>query len=455
VLKRPNWLGTSILPNARLFKNLLWSGLGTGLPMLTAVVTIPRLIEGIGMARFGILSLAWVVVGYFSFFDLGLSRAMTQLVAKKIGSGNTGGIPAIFWGGMTLMTLLGTLGAIVVLLISPWLVGTKLAIPEAFRLETLHAFYWLAASIPVVIVTTGLRGFLEAYQRFDVINIVRIPLGLLTYLGPLAVLPFSTRLTDMVIALVVSRLVACIAYWSVCLKLYPELRKCPPLDTVPVKEMLSYGGWMTVSSIVGPLLFYLGRLVLAVLVSADAVAYFATPSDIIVNVLTISSILTSVYFPMFAQQFVVSRQQAGALYRQAMIYNVIAILPCCVLVVLFAKPALALWINVEFADHSYTVAQLIALGVFVNSMGLVAQSLVYAYGRPDLTAKFQMMELVLYVPSLWWLIGHVGINGAAIAWLIRVSVSTVVLWTMARMCLSGSIKQHVSTRAGPHMGVEI
>lgn len=439
MLKRLNRLGSRVLPDRRLFKNLLWSAVGTGLPMLVAIIAIPRLIDGIGVTRFGLLSLAWVVVGYFSFFDLGLSRAMTLLVAQKIGKGDRSEIPSIFWGGMTLMTLLGIVGALLVWLLSPWLVETKLAIPDTFRLETLQAFYWLAASIPIVIATTGLRGLLEAHQRFDVINIVRIPLGVLTYLGPLAVLPFSTHLPDMVVALVVSRSVACVVYLLVCLRFYPELARRPPVDFALLWQMLSYGGWMTVSNIIGPLLFYLGRLLLAVLVSAEAVAYFSTPSDIVINLLTISSILTSVFFPMFAQQSS-TNHLVRRLYSQAMIYNVIAILPFCVAVGLLAKPALAWWINPEFAENSFRVAQFIAFGVLINSVGLVAQSLVQAFGRPDLTAKLQVLELILFVPYAWWLTKNYGINGAAIAWVIRVLISTAVLWILALRCLSGSIE---------------
>lgn len=57
--------------------------------MIAAVIAIPQLIAEMGMARFGVLSLAWIVVGYFSLFDFGLGRAMTQLVSRKIGSGRT------------------------------------------------------------------------------------------------------------------------------------------------------------------------------------------------------------------------------------------------------------------------------------------------------------------------------------------------------------------------------
>ena len=441
MLKRSAEVLARFLPHPRLLKNLLWSILGTGLPMIVAIVAIPRLIEGIGLARFGILSLAWVIVGYFSLFDLGLGRAMTQLVSQRIGEGAHKEIPAIFRSGMTLMTLLGIVGAVLVWLISPWLVETRLAIPEDLRTETLYTFYWLAASIPVVIVTTGLRGILEAYQRFDVVNIVRIPLGVLTYLAPLVVLVYSIRLPDMVLALVVSRVVGCGAYLWVCLGLYPELMRRTALDATPIREMLSFGGWMTVSNVVGPLLTYLGRLLLAVLVSAEAVAYFSTPYDVVINLLMIPAILVSVYFPMFSQQLTTAPHLARGLYRQATAYNIVAVLPFCLATCLFARPMLAWWINPEFAEHSFRVAQFIAVGVFINSIGLIAQSVVQAFGRPDLTAKLHMLELVLYVPYLWWLTHEYGIDGAAIAWTIRVLISAVVLWILASKCLSGSIRQ--------------
>jgi len=58
----------------RLARNVLWNLLGTGAPLLVAIVVIPVLIEGLGIERFGVLTIAWMVVGYFSLFDLGLGR---------------------------------------------------------------------------------------------------------------------------------------------------------------------------------------------------------------------------------------------------------------------------------------------------------------------------------------------------------------------------------------------
>ena len=68
---------------------------------------------------------------------------------------------------------------------SPWLVHTALKVPIAIQSETLSAFRYVAISLPVVISLAGLRGFIGAYQRFDLLSVVRVPISLFSYLIPL------------------------------------------------------------------------------------------------------------------------------------------------------------------------------------------------------------------------------------------------------------------------------
>src|SRR5215469_1190173 len=109
--------------------NTLWNLLGQLSPMAVAVVTIPPLVKGLGVARFGVLSLAWVVIGYFSLFDLGLGRALTKLVADKLGARQDHDIPALVWTSLLLMALLGVAGGLVMWFASPWLVHRALKVP--------------------------------------------------------------------------------------------------------------------------------------------------------------------------------------------------------------------------------------------------------------------------------------------------------------------------------------
>src|SRR6266481_8921050 len=116
-----------------LARNTVWNLIGSGAPMAVAVFCIPILIGGLGKERFGVLALAWALIGYASLFDLGLGRALTQLVARKLGAGEDREVPTLVWTSLLLMLLLGVVGATVVGLLSPWLVHRALNVPGALQ----------------------------------------------------------------------------------------------------------------------------------------------------------------------------------------------------------------------------------------------------------------------------------------------------------------------------------
>src|SRR5580704_7273074 len=152
-----------------LARNTIWNLFGQIVPMVVAIVTIPMIIRGMGVERFGVLSLAWVIVGYFGLFDLGIGRALTKFVVDKLAANQEHDIPRLAWTSLLLMLILGVVGTLVILALSPWLVHRMLKIPQALQAETLQGFYLLAASVPIVTTTAGLRGILEALQRFRIV----------------------------------------------------------------------------------------------------------------------------------------------------------------------------------------------------------------------------------------------------------------------------------------------
>jgi O-antigen/teichoic acid export membrane protein len=137
---------TPITITARLLtRNWTLNLISQVLSLLTAVPTIPYLVHGLGAERFGILSLAWVFLGYFGLFDLGLGRATTKFVAGCLGSGETHRLPALVWTSLWSQVLFGAIGALVAALVTPVLVHHVLKITPALVGETELSFYILAA----------------------------------------------------------------------------------------------------------------------------------------------------------------------------------------------------------------------------------------------------------------------------------------------------------------------
>lgn len=419
-----------------LARNTLWNLIGNCAPMLVALFCIPILIRGLGKERFGVLTLAWALIGYANLFDLGLGRALTQLVAKKLGAGEEREIASIAWTSLLLMLLLGMVGTAALIPLSPWLVHRTLNVPVVLQHETLRSFYLLGISIPVVIATSGLRGLLEAHQRFDLINMLRVPMGVFSYAGPLLVLPFSHSLFSVVAALMVGRLVGLGAHLLLCFRAAPELLDGIVWHRTAVGPLLRFGGWMTVSNVVGPLMVTLDRFVIGALVSMTAVAYYATPFEAVTKLWIIPSAFVGVMFPAFSASLGHDRNRASLLYRRSVKYLLLILFPIVLIIMVLAKNALTLWLGAEFAQNSTHILQWLAVGVFINSLALVPFTMIQGAGRPDITAKLHLMELPVYLAGLWWLVRTHGVEGAAIAWTARVAVDAMILFFLANRCVA-------------------
>jgi O-antigen/teichoic acid export membrane protein len=407
--------------------NVVWNLFGSGAPLIVAVFSIPILIHRLGDARFGILTLAWALVGYSGFFDMGLGRALTQLVAKKLGAGQEEEIPILVWTSLLLMLVLGIVGTVVVGLISPWLVHHALRIPEGIQPETLTGFYVLGLAVPAVIITAGLRGLLEAHQRFDLVNALRIPMGVLTFLGPLMALPFSSSLVPVVGVLVAVRFIGCFAHLWCCFRVVPELRRRVTWHAPVVGPLLKFGGWTTVTSVIGPMMLYMDRFVIGALVSATAVAYYATPYEVVTKILVASGAISAVMFPAFTLAGATDRRRSAMLYNRTMIGTIAVLVPTTILLILGARRGLSIWLGQDFASHSYHVAQLLLVGTFALAMESLPFVLIQGLGRPDLPAKLNLVEIPFYVAGLYFLVEKYGVTGAAVAWVLRAIVDALFL----------------------------
>jgi O-antigen/teichoic acid export membrane protein len=379
--------------------------------------------------------LAWITIGYFSIFDFGLGRAMTKFVAGKIGGGKTDEIVPIIWTGVTLMSLLGLIGAATGALLSPWLVHHLLNVPPALQAETVAAFYVLALCIPFVISSSGIIGVLEALQRFAAVNAVRTATGIFMYLSPLMVLPFSQSLVVIVAVFAAGRVLAWSCYVLICLREIPALRRGFAMQQGLVRPLLAFGGWMTINNVIDPVLLYLDRFLIGSMVSMSAVAYYATPHELVTKLLLFPGAVAGVFFPAFSASFEADRRRVASLLVRASKAVFFVLLPVVALFWIFARDGLALWLGGEFAHNSALVLQLLAAGVLFNGLAYLPSALVESAGKPEWTAKLHLIELPVYVMLLWWLVGAFGIAGAAAAWLARVAVDMVVMLILVRRLL--------------------
>ena len=417
-----------------LARNTFYNLIGYLSPIPVALITIPILVKGLGTDSFGVLAIAWMVIGYFTLFDMGIGRATTKFVAEYMARGEYHRIRKLVTTALTLLFLFGIAGGGLVALLTGWMVNSLLNIPPQLVEESRAAFYLLALSIPLVLLITGTRGVLEAQQKFGIINAIKIPSSLATLLVPLMVLPFSKNLFPIVGMLVVSKLLSLTFYSYYCWK---NLEKSPDESGGNkgfVGILLRYGGWLSISNLIGPMMGNLDRFFIGSILTMTAVTYYVASYDMITRCFVIPIGILGVLFPAFSAYAAADTQKLVKLYKQAIKYILIVMTPLVIAVIVYARPFLLLWLGQDFADQSAPVLQILAVGVLFSSVARVPFNAIQAIGRPDITAKLQLIELPFYWVALYLLTKHIGIPGVAVVWAARLTVEMFIL--------NGLIKKH-------------
>ena len=432
------------LKSKAIFRAILWNFAGLVIPMLAGIILLPWFIDTLGQERFGLLIIIWMIVGYFSLFDMGLGKALTRLVAVEMGNDKKDNLGELIWTSLFMMVAFGLIGAALIIFGADKLVGSLLDVHPIYREEAVAAFKVLGIGVPFVIATSGMTGLLEAHQKFRTLSIIRIPLGLFTFVGPFVVLQFVDSLIWITTVLVCIRVIVFFVYFFTTSKICPELLSPVFPTSGHIRPLFGFGGWLTISNIVGPMMVYFDRFLVGSVLGMSAVAYYATPQEVLGRVHMLPYAVMGVLFPTMTTVIEQDRARLPILYNQVNIGLVIIILPIMFGVFLFAPEILQLWLGDDFSLVATPVVHWLSLGLLINVMARPALTLLQSAGRSDLGAKTHLSELIPYAVLLYFFTVNYGIVGTAIIWFARVFIDIIILNVLVQKFfkdLSSSVKR--------------
>lgn len=402
---------------------------GLSFPLLVGVAVMPIITGNLGPARFGLLGLTLALLEYSGLFDLGLGRATTKHVAEKLATGDDE-ISHLVVVSILSQLAFGAVGGIAFALAAPLLANYVFEIPPDMTGEAIAVFRVLGALIPATLLLVSLRGVLEAAHRFDLSNAIRIPSSLASFLIPAIASSKGYTLPAIMAMFLAGRVFFCAASAVAVHRAFPNFRWSLPDDWSMLRPLLAFGGWMSVSNVVSPMLVYLDRFMLGALSGLAAVGYYTAPFDGVVRMLIVPASLVNALFPSVSGMHATGDTTGIKRVFAKAVRNMTLILSIPALVLLFFGPMLLrFWLGDVYAEQGGTAVRVLAFGVLMNSLAHIPSSFIVAMSRPDINAKFHMLELAAHLPIAWLLINQFGVTGAAIAWTIRVTFDAALLFT--------------------------
>lgn len=321
-------------------KNLFHNVFGVIFPIFLALLSTPYLIRGLGLAQYGLLTIAWIFMGYFSFLDFGISRALTNIVAKNRDSENLSYAWSCIWSAIFILSVLScSICGIVHLNID--LVSDHFSKSDISHDNIVNTLICINLSVPIVIVTGLQKGVLEGFERFDLINKIRTPMSLWSYSAPVILLPFTKSVLHVVIFLIIGRLITLFFYFLAIKRFYTPSKK---ISKKAISELLHTGGWIGFSSIMSPLMIYIDRFVIASKVSLNSVAYYTTPMDAITKLLQPVDAISGVFFPALSRAALNDKEKFQKLYVQSFELLSILMFSGSLFLIIFGAQCLSIWL---------------------------------------------------------------------------------------------------------------
>jgi O-antigen/teichoic acid export membrane protein len=390
---------TGLTSNKTLVQNTMLTIVAKALPLLVGLFALPYLISELGESNFGMLAIIWLVISYFSMFDLGIGRAVVKQISDLIGAKKYDEIPIAAWTGIISIFVMGVIAGLIL-----YLTG-ELILYQAFEnknLVAVDALFYTSFAVPFIVATTGFRAVLMAEQRFLTISLIQSVNSLLNYLLPLLLLYFlGFEFIEIIVALLILKVAAFFAFAISGLIMESSLRKGIWFSMSYLREMFHFGKWVTISNIIGPLISQLDRYFIAALISVSAVTFYTTPLEVLTKLMMVPMAFITVLFPAFSTLASKSHERREQLFLESAKGVMLILFPAVLMISTFADIGLNIWVGAEFVEKSTFVTQLFCVVFFLRGIAYIPSTYLPGMNRPDLPAKFHIFEVVFFSGGLY------------------------------------------------------
>lgn len=406
-----------------LWKNTLWNLLGLVVPTLVALPAMALMARLLGVERFGLFTLAFALLGYASIFDGGITRAIIRSVA--INQGNVEKDREIMGTALWTVLLLSTFACSLVYFGSESIIDWMNVTPSEIK-DTRSAFEITAFIIPPTLIGMILFSYLEGRQQFARLNSYKTITGVFVASFPALALFIEPTLTNSLLGLLIARLSTIVLAYFACTR---DLGRYFFFFRLKVlRDLFSFGGWVTLSNIISPVMSYFDRFILSHFLGAQHVAFYTAPAEVISRMSIIPGALARTIFPLFSGNQNQSSAVAANAYKGLLFTISVFALP----IFIVAEPLLELWLGEPYRHGSADVLRILIIGFFFNALAQIPFARIQAHGKAKLTAMIHLVELAPYLFILTFLVYCYGVYGAAIAWSIRVIADFIVLEYFSR-----------------------
>jgi len=411
----------------RLIRNIIWNFSGQAWMLALGFFATPYIVQHLRVSLFGVYTLIGVIIGYFSFLQLGLGTAAIKYISEYLALNEEENIRKTFWTCMATYCIVGLIGTTLIFFFANTFVEKFFKIPADLQAVSLIALKIGSLGFLIVTLQSVIVGVIQAIERFDIVNRITVIFGSIQIIMTLVLLVLGYSLKEIIASNITIQLICTFVAWRIVVHTMPFLSK-PCWDTLTFAKLIKFGGFVTVSVILNPVLVNIEKLFLTTLRPVASLTYYAIPFLLVDKFSVVRWSFSSVLFPMFSHFHKSDKDHVSEeLHYRSTLYLAFIFSFLAIFFIAYGRPFLAMWLGNDFAEKSSGVLAILSVAGFINATASPSMSALQGREKPQLPALFHTIEVLLYIPSSYFLIRAYGASGAACAWGARVSLDTLLL----------------------------
>jgi O-antigen/teichoic acid export membrane protein len=427
-----------------LLKNGIYNVLGGLARILLGITMIPVLIRSLGMEEYGLWTLASSILGVVTLAEAGLSTATTVFVSQDLSKKDFDSLSETMSVSAVAMFFLATAASITLYFSSGLIIRLY---PDLSTLQSTVLFHSLQIGSLIVwfrLFQQVLTGVEQAYQRYDIINIIGTLSSTLTSFGMIIIVLLSGK----TLVLMQYQLLISVFFLAIHFFIVQKL-----IDKVNIKfkftiskfiTMGKYSIMMWITSIGGVLFSRVDRLVIGSIIGSKELGIYAAITDISSQINILSAMAVQPLVSRLSGEANIMSPSIRKQVKKSLFINLYISMVLGIIIITLSPFILGILLKQNPSDIRLDYLSSFKLGVLIYSLYSVNGSSYYVLLGTKRVGQCSTISLfvgILSVTLIYLGAIHMGLAGAIIG---NAGFLGVYAFTVSAMTMLGiTIKQYI------------
>jgi len=403
----------------RLLSNIFHAFASRVLLLVVGLVTVPYVVNRLGLEAYALYSMVAVVIGYLSFLDLGMGPALVKHLSEARALQDDLRVMRLLQTGALVFLSAAAAGGAAIAASASLLARTIVQVSPALAEAAPTVFRLAGVSFALAMLLNGLLSIPQACQRLDIVARFTFVLGLLAMVTPVVLLWAGQSLITLVVGGLGVSLLGVVYLAALARRLLPGHSMRPRFHGEEARALVKFGSATLLGSIAAQTTLQVDKLVIGACLPMSGLSYYAVPYNLAAKFLMVPQAVGPALFPAVSEEAATgAEERIRSLYLRTMKVLLACILPLAALFLVYGPKFLAYWVGRDFAVQGGDCLRILTLAFLVMVMTQPAGDVARGIGKPGLGALLAAIDAVLVVGLCVLFVPRSGIQGAAFALLL-------------------------------------